>query len=78
MKVGTCGPPYDCTLATTWGGAVGKIVIYGRQVALALLQMTRCGSRAFLFTTAITVVSMSEFNLLKSSHFLNSFELLGN
>jgi len=33
---------------------------------------------AFLFTTAITFVSMSEFNLLKCSHCLNSFELLAN
>ena len=27
---------------------------------------------------AITFVSVSEFNLIKCSHFLNSFELLGN
>ena len=31
-----------------------------------------------VFTMAITFVSMSEFNLLKCSHFLNSFQLLGN
>jgi len=32
----------------------------------------------FCLQMAITFMSMSEFNLLKCSHFLNSFELLGN
>jgi len=42
--------------------------------------MVQYGSRDFLVTMAITFqfVSVSEYNLLKSSHFLNSFELLGN
>ena len=33
---------------------------------------------AFFFTMAITFVSLGEFNLLKSYHFFNLFQLLGN
>jgi len=43
-----------------------------------ICQMTQCGSRFFLYTVTITFVSISEFNMFKCSHFLNSFELLGN
>ena len=47
-------------------------------MALAHLSNDTVRFTAFLFTMAITFVSMSEFNLFKCSHFLNSFELLGN
>jgi len=47
-------------------------------VALAHLSNDTVQFTSFLFTMAITFVSVSEFNLLKCSHFLNSFELLGN
>ena len=47
-------------------------------MALAHLSNDTVRFTSFLFMMAITVVSMSEFNLLKSSRFLNSFELLGN
>jgi len=55
-----------------------SVVLYGRYVALAHLSNDTVRFTAFLFTLAITVVSMSEFNLFKGSHFLNCFELLGN
>jgi len=47
-------------------------------VALAHLSNDTVRFSSFLFTMAITLVSLSEFNLLKCSRFLNSLELLGN
>ena len=47
-------------------------------MALAHLSNDTVRFTVHMFTMALTFVPMSEFNLLKCSHFLNCFELLGN
>ena len=46
--------------------------------AIAHLSNDTVRFTSFLSTMAIKTVLMSEFNLFKCSHFLNSFKLLGN